>query len=113
MTDVPATQSTVRIRLPSVDIEVPDWQLSSWIFDRLNKLEERIIGLENIIVDLQTFMADVNTETNRLAALVKSLQGQIVDPAVAAQFDTVVSSLQSIGANPSNPIPNPVPPATP
>lgn len=70
--------------------------------------------IEHHMSQLSDLVTQINDETNAIAARIDSLLAGQDDPAAIAQLTAISARLKTLGANPQQPIPPPVPaPATP
>lgn len=87
---------------------------------RTDRNDEQIEGIKNVMADLASIIADLNTNTNAVAARVDQLGTELAAAQVAgtaptsdqlASLQAISDHLKALGADPAAPIPAPPPAA--
>jgi regulator of replication initiation timing len=83
-----------------------------WFFNRqwnqllakLNSIEQRIIIMGKVLDEVKAYAAEIDTETNRIAADLQALQDKLADTTtpeeVAAVLKPITDRLKLVGKNP-------------
>lgn len=77
----------------------------AWLEHRMSRMESKMSRVDDVI-------ADLNTATDEIAADLEALRAQVsnVDAVTAERFTPLVERLRALGADPENPVPEPVQP---
>ena len=74
-----------------------------------DRLKQRIRRLEALMATVEDVLAQLDSATNDLATKLQELQTEVAnfDSATADKFTPIVQRLQTLAADPGNPVPEP------